>query len=128
MEANTMIALLTGMTRDEVARAHEEYEREQQEQAELNARSQPAPFPKPLLHTAHAYSPRENVGSNGGRHLCLNYDMSIGRISRGAGDALCKPYRKFWGLGNEEELDGRKPYGGATCKRCIEIATRGGLL
>jgi hypothetical protein len=72
--------------------------------------------------TVHgAYHPKDCGNSAGADHLVVDSDYQHGRLKREAGDALCKPARKFWGLYSEPE---RKP----TCKRCLEIAVRHGLI
>jgi hypothetical protein len=67
-----------------------------------------------------AYNPSDRGNSAGGNHLVVSEDLARGRLRREAGDALCKPERKFWGLYKHPE---RKP----TCKRCLEISARLGL-
>lgn len=67
---------------------------------------------------AYAYSPRENVGSGGGDHIVCLQGFTHGRLTRAAGDPLCKPAAKFWGL--DRCSDGRE----ATCVKCAEIAER----
>jgi hypothetical protein len=67
-----------------------------------------------------AYNPSDRGNSAGGNHLVVSEAFVGGRLRREAGDALCKPARKFWGLYEHAE---RKP----TCKRCLEIAARHGL-
>lgn len=71
-------------------------------------------------HVAYAYSPRENVGSNGSTHIITERAFSEGRMVREAGDALCKPSGKFWGLRETERA--------ARCRRCLSIAERLGIL
>jgi hypothetical protein len=67
---------------------------------------------------AYAYSPRENVGSTGKVHLITAVPIQTGRLKREAGDALCKPYRQFWGLDGGRTPEDFETYG---CKRCREI-------
>ncbi|MEW6732476.1 MAG: hypothetical protein AB1489_14195 [Acidobacteriota bacterium] len=72
------------------------------------------PFP---WTTAYAYNPHEHANSNGRDHIILRQELHIGRLQRNAGDALCKPRDKFWGL---EEVSNGSP----TCVKCLEIAER----
>lgn len=67
-----------------------------------------------------AYHPRDAGNAAGRDHLVVSVAFSKGRLRREAGDALCKPARKFWGLHSHPE---RKP----TCKRCLDLAARHGL-
>jgi hypothetical protein len=67
-----------------------------------------------------AYHPRDAGNAAGSDHLVVSTDLVSGRLRRAAGDALCKPAQKFWGLYSHPE---RKP----TCKVCLEIARRHGL-
>jgi hypothetical protein len=67
---------------------------------------------------AYAYSPRENVGSSGGDHILCVEAVTRGRLRREAGDALCKPRARFWGL------DARGDGATASCLRCLELAER----
>lgn len=69
-------------------------------------------------HVAYAYSPRENVGSNGADHIVVEEDISQGRLRRQSGDALCRSRKSFWGL--TAQGDGRP----ATCLKCLEIVER----
>lgn len=69
---------------------------------------------------AYAYSPRQTAWSYANYHAVLTEPLSAGRFQRQAGDALCKPTRKFWGL----ELITTSP---VTCPRCIELAERHGV-
>lgn len=68
----------------------------------------------------YAYSPRENVNSKGGNHVVLLQPLAFGRFRREKHDALCKPFKKFWGLNVVAAGDTRK----VTCTRCIELAVR----
>lgn len=69
----------------------------------------------PRLRTAHAYTPRETGSYGGSQHIVTRDAFKSGRLRREPGDALCKPYRKFWGLSAHAT-------GAPTCQRCIEIA------
>jgi hypothetical protein len=69
-------------------------------------------------HVAHAYTPRETGGYGGRDHIVVDEFVSHGRLWRVAGDALCKPRGKFWGL---HPVDAGRP---PTCKRCVAIAGR----
>ncbi|MBO0871819.1 MAG: hypothetical protein J2P19_00340 [Pseudonocardia sp.] len=68
----------------------------------------------------YAFNPRQGNRSNGAYHLVLAERLDSGRFHRDAGDALCRPRRKFWGLyeGNDSRAD---------CKRCVELAARHGV-
>lgn len=67
-----------------------------------------------------AYHPRDRGNAAGTQHLVVNADFISGRLRRKAGDPLCKPAAKFWGLYEHRE---RAP----TCKRCLDAARRHGL-
>jgi hypothetical protein len=75
----------------------------------------------PALTVYGAYNPSDRGNSAGANHLVVTGALVRGRIRREEGDALCRPAQKFWGLYSHPE---RKP----TCKRCLEIAARHGLL
>lgn len=64
---------------------------------------------------SYAYSPRENVGSNGKNHIVLEQDYSKGRLKRISGDPLCKPARRFWGL---ESIDNKNTE--HLCQQCFD--------
>lgn len=73
------------------------------------------------LMIASAYAGASTTGSyTGGLHLIVTADLLRGRLSRSAGDALCKPAKKFWGL----EPDPERDLSDVTCKRCSEISAR----
>lgn len=67
--------------------------------------------------TAYAYSPREGGREGffapGADHYQLLSPVTVGRLKRVAGDALCKPAKKFWGL------DGYDDKYTVTCKTCL---------
>ena len=69
------------------------------------------------LSLAHAYTPNEQASYGGGEHLVVDHAVVLGRIKRDAGDALCKPRHKFWGLGQVD-----RAY--KLCRRCRELAER----
>lgn len=74
---------------------------------------------------AYAYSPRENVGSGGGDHIVCAENVTAGRLKRQAGDALCKPQARFWGLQQRWGADTCLNYQAtASCLRCLEIAEK----
>lgn len=60
----------------------------------------------------------ETATYGGGDHIVVDETVTIGRIHRSPGNALCKARRSFKALlpGGEERT--------ASCKRCIEIAER----
>ena len=81
----------------------------------------PEPLTSDGYRVAYAYSPRENVGSGGRCHLITPIAISAGRLQREAGDPLCKPARKFWGLDSGRTEADFNQYG---CARCGEIRKR----
>lgn len=74
------------------------------------------------FHIAHAYTPRETGSYGGSNHITTSAPLSRGRLHREAGDALCKPRGKFWGLDSRSGSLSE-----ATCKRCRELAVSLGL-
>lgn len=82
------------------------------------------PWPEGLVRwvAAHAYTPNEVGHYGGGYHLMLMQPFVSGQLRRAAGDALCKPARKFWGLHEISTLC-QIP----DCKRCLELAHRHGI-
>lgn len=76
--------------------------------------------PTVTLAVRGAHHPSDRGNSAGSEHLAVTADYVRGRMRRKAGDPLCKPAAKFWGLHNTPE---RRP----TCKRCLDIAKRHGL-
>ena len=72
-------------------------------------------------HTEYAFNPRQGAMSNGSYHAILDQPLHVGRLRREAGDPLCKPARKFWGLnpGNRK--------GGVNCARCLSLMQRYGV-
>lgn len=74
------------------------------------------PFP---WHPVGCHNPSNDRQGNsyGADHIVLDTAISIGRLYRQAGDALCKPWRDFNGnLWADSD--------GPTCKRCLDIASR----
>lgn len=69
---------------------------------------------------AYAYSPRQTAWSYANYHAVLDQPLDAGRLHRKAGDALCKPAQRFWGL----ERITTSP---VDCPRCIELAERHGV-
>jgi hypothetical protein len=69
-------------------------------------------------HIEHAYTSRETATYGGGDHIVVDETVTIGRIHRSPGNALCKARRSFKALlpGGEDHTP--------NCKRCIEIAER----
>ncbi|MFJ1827381.1 hypothetical protein [Streptomyces sp. NPDC088178] len=69
-------------------------------------------------HVQYAFNPYQGASSNGAYHLILDQPLHAARLHRNAGDALCKPRSKFWGLerGNDRQT--------ATCSVCLERAAR----
>jgi hypothetical protein len=72
-----------------------------------------------LVYGAH--HPRDAGNAAGREHLVVASDLSLGRLKREDGDALCKSRHKFWGLY-------ANPDRAATCKRCLAIAARHALI
>ncbi|GAA2457250.1 hypothetical protein [Streptomyces macrosporus] len=72
-------------------------------------------------HVRYAFNPRQGASSNGGYHIVLDQPLSAGRLSREAGDALCKRAAAFWGLerGNPDQQP--------TCTSCLKRAERYGV-
>lgn len=69
-------------------------------------------------HVAYATHPRQTHtdASQSGYHAVLDQPLQVGRLSRAAGDALCKPADKFAGLVDS--------HGEITCPRCQELVDR----
>ena len=73
---------------------------------------------------AYAFSPRHGAVSTGADHLVLQHDLSVGRLHRKSGDALCKPREKFWGLELVLPGDVEKRRPEDLCAKCAEISSR----
>ena len=78
----------------------------------------------PVARTAHveyAFHKRQGARSNGDYHAVLDQPLTSGHLYRAAGDALCKPRDKFWGLevGNPDAL--------VNCGRCAVLMGRHGV-
>ena len=69
-------------------------------------------------HVEYAYNPRQGAMSNGSHHAVLDQPLHAGRLHREAGDALCKPARRFWGLEVGHDL------ANVDCRRCVEMLAR----
>lgn len=80
------------------------------------------PFPV-AFHYAHAYTPRETGSYGGGTHLIADRSFKLGRLEREAGDALCKPARKFWGL-TETDWKPSQDWTPHVCPDCAAKAAR----
>jgi hypothetical protein len=65
---------------------------------------------------AYAYSPNQGPTSRGKDHICPAEDISIGRLTRKAGQPICST-QDFWGL--EPGLSDQP-----TCQGCIKAAER----
>lgn len=76
---------------------------------------------KPTIYAGYAYSPRQGALTVARDHTVLSGWFRLGQLQRKAGDALCKPRKRFWGL--EDTRDGRE----ATCPTCLERMARYGL-
>jgi hypothetical protein len=79
------------------------------------------PVEEPPLVVHGAYHPRDRGMAHGSQHLVTTRPLDAGRLHRKPGDALCKPATKFWGLNAHPERE-------ASCKRCIKIGARLGLV
>jgi hypothetical protein len=70
------------------------------------------------LLVQYAWKPRPSShAANGRDHLVTTAPLSFGRFKREAGDALCKPRRKFWQLEKNYATE-------ADCKKCLAIKER----
>jgi hypothetical protein len=69
-------------------------------------------------HTELAHGPA--AAEERGRHIVLDEPIEIGRLRRGAGDALCRPRQLFWALASPLPAAD----GDVGCRRCVEIAGR----
>jgi hypothetical protein len=76
---------------------------------------------QPLLVVKTAHHPGDIGNAAGADHYAVTRPLDVGRLHRRAGDALCKPAAKFWGLYDADER-------AANCKRCRTIAERLGLV
>jgi hypothetical protein len=72
---------------------------------------------------AHAYTPNEQATYGGGDHLLLQQPLVMGRLRREAGDALCKPARRFNHLMEVSPRSSPLP----NCKHCLRLAPRAGI-
>lgn len=65
----------------------------------------------------YAFNPRQGDRSDARYHAVIDTPIAEGRFVRAAGDALCRPARKFWGLavGNPSAVN---------CPRCLVLAQR----
>ena len=66
------------------------------------------------------YGPRPRPSPHARYHAVLDRPLVAGRFRREAGEALCKPATRFWGLA----LVTTAP---VTCPRCLELAERHGV-
>ena len=72
------------------------------------------------LHQEYAYVWNQGPNSRARTHLVTEVDLELGRLRRAAGDALCKPRSKFWGLDPSCEPVADE----ALCLRCRAIRDR----
>lgn len=70
------------------------------------------------IASAATYQARGGT-ERGGYHYTVPEDLNAGRLHRKAGDALCRPARKFWWL-NPLVTTGVE----VGCKECLKIANR----
>jgi hypothetical protein len=74
-------------------------------------------------HPEYAYRPRPgDRTSPGSNHAVLDQPLNRARFRRQAGDALCKPAAKFWGL-----YDDGPHQAPVDCQRCLATARRHGV-
>lgn len=74
----------------------------------------------PSAHVRTAYHLRQGPNMNNGEHAVLDQPLHSGRLGREAGDALCKPQAKFWGLYESPDRE-------VSCPRCLLMAERHGI-
>jgi hypothetical protein len=69
----------------------------------------------------YAFSPRQGGGTVARYHAVLDQPVEAERFRRKAGDPLCKPREKFWGLavGNRAAK--------ITCPDCAALMARHGI-
>lgn len=72
------------------------------------------------FHVEDVYNPSDRGAQPGGSHLVLDEALHEGRLHRNAGDPLCKPAKKFWGLTGRHVQR-------VSCHNCARIALRLGL-
>lgn len=72
-------------------------------------------------HIRYAFNRRQGPSSNGKYHLILDQPLHTPRLNRGAGDALCRPASKFWGL------ERGSAQAAADCPICLQRAERYGV-
>lgn len=75
---------------------------------------------EPRWHVEGAYNPSDRGSNAGGEHIVLDEPLRAGRLVRSAGDPLCKPRGKFWGLTGPVVRT-------ANCHHCIRQALRLGM-
>jgi hypothetical protein len=72
------------------------------------------------FHAEDVYNPSDRGSHPGGSHLVVDAPLHEGRLHRDAGDPLCKPAKKFWGLtGRHTDR--------VSCHTCVRMALRLGL-
>lgn len=69
---------------------------------------------------AYAWALRQGALSNGRDHIVLDDALEVGQLRRAAGDALCRPRRKFRDLSPGSNT----ATGHATCPVCLQRAER----
>lgn len=80
----------------------------------------------PTFALRHAYTGRCTGNYSGGDHIVVaTGELASGRLRRKAGDALCKPASKFWGLYPGHDHGDRQR--DSTCKSCLAKADRLGI-
>ena len=83
--------------------------------------------PVPLtLSLAHAFTPNESGGYGGADHIVISHAFTLGQLDRQAGDALCKPKRKFWSL-QSVVADGHRRICNACLRRAQKLAIEFGI-
>lgn len=72
-------------------------------------------------HVRYAFNRRQGAASNGKYHLVLDQPLNTFRLNREAGDALCRPISKFWGL------ERGSTQAAADCPICLRRAEQYGV-
>lgn len=81
----------------------------------------------PFTYRLVTARPSRYATSIGAVHIAVAEEITIGKLQRRAGDALCRHRWEFaGGLGGLNEL--RPAEEGATCRACLEIAERHSIL
>lgn len=84
----------------------------------------PEASPVPTFALRHAYTSRDTGSYSGGDHIIVATGEIRGRLSRGPGDALCKPRGKFRALFQGSDHETKEL---SVCKLCRTRAARLGI-